>query len=414
MGHAAHLDWQKFLQAVSEGDTAAVTKTLKAAAAAGSAELKSLLAATDRCGRQALHRAATCGHAVLTQLLLACGAAVAADTYGYSALHDACLTSSTTVVQLLLAAGADPNAVRTPRSGLRRVPELNTGTPLHLAAACSSPAVLKLLLQAGAAVDATGPDGATGLMKAALDGRAANAQVLLQAGAAVNARDRSKQTPLGAAAVSGNSELVQMLLAAAADVNAVNRMGRTALESAIYRGHVAVVQLLLAAGAEAEPEGHVGPHPLQYVAQLAAEHNSSKYADVLASILQHNSRVPGWAAAELLVESAAAIAGWSHCPPERQTAVMQQLLLAAGQDNQAPALAGLQEYFPGRKSARLTFLEVVFAAWMEACETCVMLESRHETVQQLLVGIAPVLAHHEQEQYEEGCGSNAELQRQPG
>jgi hypothetical protein len=56
-----------------------------------------------------------------------------------------------------------------------------------------------------------------------------------------------------------------------------------------------VVQALLAAAAEVQPDRHVGPHPLQYVAQLAAKHNNSKHADVVA--------------AELMVESAAAISG---------------------------------------------------------------------------------------------------------
>lgn len=153
-----YLTGLQFLAAVSETDTPAVMHSLAAAAAAGEAE--ALLSTTDRCGRQALHRAASCGNVALTKLLLHAGAAPTTDEYGYGALFDAAGSNSLEVVRLLLSAGADPNAIRVVRSGLRRAPELNTGTPLHLAAACASPEVLQLLLQAGAAVDAAGPDGA--------------------------------------------------------------------------------------------------------------------------------------------------------------------------------------------------------------------------------------------------------------
>lgn len=236
-------------------------------------------------------------------------------------------------------------------------------------------------------------------MKAALYGRAANAAVLLAAGAAVNACDRSRQTPLGAAAVSGSAGLVRMLVVAGADVNAVNRMGRTALESAIYRGHVEAVSVLLAAGAEAEPAGHSGPHPLQYVAQLAAEQQcNSRCAGVLATILQHSSTTPGWAEAGLLVESAAAIAGWSHCPADRQAAVIRQLLLAAGAHSRGAAREGLRQHLPRRRAAQQLLLDTMVTAWAEASAEAARLEAAVRGLQAAVVGVAAVLREQEQEQ----------------
>ena len=156
-------------------------------------------------GATPLHRAADCGHAEMTALLLARGADVGVkDARGRTALvlaaHDA---------------------------GTRKMKP--------------SPEVAEILLQGGVAED---------IFAAAIRGRNERVTQLLAADSSQsNARDAGGATPLHFAAWNGQKEMAELLVAHGADVNARNSRGETPLA---ITGNPEVIELLLGLGAECD------------------------------------------------------------------------------------------------------------------------------------------------------------------
>ncbi len=173
-----------------------------------------LLAANDRLGWTALHRAISHGDIPITRALIEAGVPVdAEDRRGETALFFA-VFQDPALLDILLSAGADPNH----RNSLG-------DTPLFLAGdadACE---------QAGR---------------------------LLAGGADAAARNDLDQTALHAAAAGGSWRVVEALLAAGAEVNARDSQGKTALHWAIsgnimphrLSGHLKAIELLLDAHAD--------------------------------------------------------------------------------------------------------------------------------------------------------------------
>jgi len=103
---------------------------------------------------------------------------------------------------------------------------------------------IQRLLDGGAWIDATDPEGNTGLMIAAAFGDAELTRALIIWGADVNARGYIGNTALIFAAQEGNAEVVRLLLDGGADVGAKNEYGATAAKLASGWGHRQVVQIL--------------------------------------------------------------------------------------------------------------------------------------------------------------------------
>ena len=244
-------------------------------------------------GSTALIVAAHSGHATLTSLLLDKGADVNAAPRGYTALHAAVLRGTLRdrgvqntdpdaglpLVKDLLAHGADPNAIVTNGTPVRRwshdfalMDRWVGATPIWLAAKFLELEMMQVLTTAGADTAHASRNGMTPLMVAAGLGyrrggnsafvtdrrdfssynsvasaelgvqipeseqEAALAAVkkLIDLGANINAVSESGDTALHGAASHGMNTLVQFLVDHGADINETNGRGQTALDVAVY------------------------------------------------------------------------------------------------------------------------------------------------------------------------------------
>ena len=151
------------------------------------------------------------------------------------------------------------------------------------------------LVKAGSkSIDATGQDGWTPLMYAALYGNVDNCKLLLDRGAAVNARNNSGGTALMYAVE--DVAKTKLLLKRGADPNLRSGEGRTALMIAVANsGSFPVVKLLLEGGADAKlslPDGR-GPLALAAtsldprVLQLLLDRGATPPLPIAAALASH-------------------------------------------------------------------------------------------------------------------------------
>jgi ankyrin repeat protein len=84
-------------------------------------------------------------------------------------------------------------------------------------------------------------------------------QRLLEAGADVDARDRYGQTGLMLAAVAGRADVVRLLIRHGANLDHTAKYGLTAVMLAVVNGHAEVVRLLADAGASLDQVGSGAP-----------------------------------------------------------------------------------------------------------------------------------------------------------
>jgi ankyrin repeat protein len=225
------------------------------AARSGDAEsVRLLLAAgadvndTQPDGMSALTLAAHSGNGPAGHLLLEKGADPNAAGIGYTALHAAVLRGDLSLVKDLLVHGANPNAVITKGTPLRRnnqdfnLPATLLGaTPYWLASKYIEADIMRALLAGGADPKATIPDGTTPLMAAAGLKEPA-------------ARDADRR---GLALVDGGkapeeSAVVDAVSVAfqSADVNATNKNGDTAMHAAATMSYNRAIQMLAEHGAK--------------------------------------------------------------------------------------------------------------------------------------------------------------------
>jgi len=195
----------------------------------------------DAYGRNALHYAATNGHATICQALLdfeGPGGRIdpcATDLENYRPLVYACISGSRDCVNILLSnpqvAAEIPTAAR----------ELD---PLALAAQHGHVAIVQVLL-AHRAPNIPNRNGEFPLHLAAREGHVEVCDVLLRHEVCDRADKYNEWTPLFHAAVNGHASCVNVILQAGCNRAAQDENGRTALYHAAWHGHVDCVALLL-------------------------------------------------------------------------------------------------------------------------------------------------------------------------
>ncbi|MBI2185955.1 MAG: ankyrin repeat domain-containing protein [Acidobacteria bacterium] len=222
------------IEAVLEGDRAAVERLIKSGADVNAA---------NEYGATALYAASAGGYLEIVRLLLDAGAdpnaaLLSSETPLMAAVDD----SRVGVVRLLLDRGADSNR-REGRGGQ---------DALMWAAANRSPVLVTLLLERGADVRARSKGDFTALLFAAQQGDVESGRILLQAGADANdLRTRDRMTALMIAAASGHTPFATLLLGRGASPNLADANGYTALHhAALQRTGAELVAALLRRGAD--------------------------------------------------------------------------------------------------------------------------------------------------------------------
>jgi uncharacterized protein len=158
-----------------------------------------------------------------------------------SDVADAAMKGSREAVRSLLERKTDVNA-----------PQADGTTALLWAVQADDLDMADLLIRAGANVSAANRDGATPLLLASVNGKAAMIGKLLEGGADPNAAlSRYGDTALMLAARTGNTDAIKVLLDHGAQVNKQETWGGTsALMWAVSERHPAAVKLLLERGAD--------------------------------------------------------------------------------------------------------------------------------------------------------------------
>jgi ankyrin repeat protein len=197
-------------------------------------------------------------------LLLERGADPNAAGIGYTALHAAILRSELNLVKALLARGANPSALITKGTPIRRdntdfnLPATLIGaTPYLVAAKFLEVDIMRALVAGGADPMRTMKDGTTAVMLAAGMGSGGNAN-----------RRGLKAVDGWVGKVEDESQVVEgvtVALELGGDVNATNQAGDTALHTAASQGYDKVVQLLAAKGANLTAKNKQGETPLAQV-----------------------------------------------------------------------------------------------------------------------------------------------------
>jgi ankyrin repeat protein len=267
----------ELLTAVRTGDAAAVRALVRKRADVNAADVD---------GTTALHWAVRADDQPTAALLVSAGADVnVANRYGVTALSIAARNGNPSLLQLLIDSGARTGAADA------RLPDGQT-LLMHAARTGSAEAV-SLLIKQGADVNARERRlGATALIWAVSEDRAAAARVLLNAGANPNARSavtryphtppavvgdaleegvsyvgqtvlpKGEWTPLMYAARQGALAAARVLIDSRADLNLTDPDGTSALMFAIINGHYDVAELLLERGADVNLPDRTGMTPL--------------------------------------------------------------------------------------------------------------------------------------------------------
>jgi len=163
------------------------------------------------------------------------------------------------VARLLIENNADVNAADS--SGM---------TALMRAVQKEKIEIVQILIASGVDVQMKNNGGHTALMIAGGTGDAMCSQALIAAGADVNAKDNLGSTVLIRAAMGGHQKVVELLLKAKAQLDIQDKSDRTALLHAVEKGFAAIASTLLQAGADPNASAKGGITPLMYAARLDA------------------------------------------------------------------------------------------------------------------------------------------------
>ena len=239
------------------------------------------------------------GDTAAVRALLDKGADVnAPELDGTTVLHWAVSRNNLDVADLVIRAGANVRA--TNRYGV---------APLSLACLNGSEAMVAKLLEAGADPESTQPSGETALMTAARTGNADVVRQLLARGADVNATEEWKgQTALMWAAAENNAAAVKALIAGGADIPARSKIspgvaelgnrGFTAFTFAARAGAIDAAEVLLEGGA------NVNDTLADDTSALVLAVMSARY-EMAAFLLDHgadpNAAAQGWTALHQIV-----------------------------------------------------------------------------------------------------------------
>jgi ankyrin repeat protein len=284
--YAASAPDLRLIQAVKDGDGAAVRSLLKQHVDVNAAEAD---------GTTALHWAAQSGNREAVEALVRAKAVVnARNRYGMAPIWVAATNGYSDIVGSLLRAGADP---RTSRSD-------SGETVLMAAAMAGSVPSLEQLLAYGAnpnAVDSVRRQ--TALMWAAAERHASAVRTLVKAGARLDARSAAGLTPLMFAIRSGDIDTTATLLDLGADMTATSPDGTTSLGLAIINAHWQLAVTLLDRGADPNGLDQRG-RPLHMLAFMRRAENRSLTAwlprrpsgtldtiDLAKALLAHGAKI---------------------------------------------------------------------------------------------------------------------------
>lgn len=183
---------------------------------------------------------------------------------GSSDIANAAEKGDRAAVRALIAKKVDVNATQ---------PDGATG--LHWAVYRNDPEMVDILLRAGANAKATNRTGISPLYMASLYGSPTLITRLLKGGADAKAKGPNGETMLMLASRNGNPDAVKALLDAGAEVNAKEQLrGTTALMWAVEQRHPAAVKVLLDGGADFSVlTGNAG-NPRNYMSSSVATSNA--------------------------------------------------------------------------------------------------------------------------------------------
>ncbi|KAG0753207.1 hypothetical protein G6F24_013126 [Rhizopus arrhizus] len=253
--------------------------------------------------------------------------------------------------QALLKAGVD-----------REARDSHGMTALHLATALAREGALKLLVQHGASPEARAADGQTPLGVALSIGRRDLAD-WLDWRVWPLPRRTLREADLPAAAMAGDVDAVRRLIDLGFAVDAVDAQGCTALLRAAGGGHLAVTDLLLARGADPQHAAASGATPLSAAVSMRQvnivsalldagaklEHrlpggvtvlmlaSALGLPDIVARLLTAGADVHAGDAQQLGPLHCAALYGFSARDRSRLLALLDTLLLAGAEPDQAAA-----------------------------------------------------------------------------
>lgn len=253
--------------------------------------------------------------------------------------------------QALLKAGVD-----------REARDSHGMTALHLATALAREGALKLLVQHGASPEARAADGQTPLGVALSIGRRDLAD-WLDWRVWPLPRRTLREADLPAAAMAGDVDAVRRLIDLGFAVDAVDAQGCTALLRAAGGGHLAVTDLLLARGANPQHAAASGATPLSAAVSMRQvdivsalldagaklEHrlpggvtvlmlaSALGLPDIVARLLTAGADVHAGDAQQLGPLHCAALYGFSARDRSRLLALLDTLLLAGAEPDQAAA-----------------------------------------------------------------------------
>jgi len=162
---------------------------------------------------------------------------------GDTLLHEAVAAGDMELLTYLLDQGV----------AVDRRAEIDSTTPLHVAAYAGNVGIARILIAHGADVRARAAGGTTPLHMAARGGHAGTVDLLLSEGAAIDATLHGNTTPLSLAAREGHVDVARLLLRRGADIDARGTDLRTPIAEAAERGQLEVVELLLRGGADLTP-----------------------------------------------------------------------------------------------------------------------------------------------------------------
>ena len=273
--------------------------------------------AASAAGDPPLALAVRLGWMRLVQRLLAQGVALdARDSHGMTALHLAAALAREPAIKLLVAAGASPE---------QRAADGQT--PLGVALSAGRRDLADWLDWHGWSLPRRALQPGD-LPAAAIVGDADAVRRLLDLGLPVDARDGQGCTALLRAAGGGHRAVVDLLLARGADPQCAANTGATALSAAVSMRHGEIVERLVGAGADLE---HRLPGDVT-VLMLAA---ALGLPDLAAQLLNAGARVDATDAQGLGALHCAALYGFTARERPRLVALLDTLLLAGAEADQA-------------------------------------------------------------------------------